>query len=578
VFIDPDPDPARGYAERTRLFDAGAGWDAYDPAGLSRGAIIALRSAKRVVLPPEARQLLGVADDALSGVALVRAVLSLDADVLWNGGIGTYVRAPDESDASVGDPANDAVRVTSDALRARVVAEGGNLGVSQRGRVAYALAGGHIDIDAVDNSAGVDLSDHEVNLKICLAPLLAAGELAMEGRDGLLAAVRDEVAHRVLAHNRSQSRLLTLDQRRSQVRLDDFRLHVGEIERGLGVSRARLGLPDWETVQARQSSAPGITRPELAVLTAWTKIELATALRASALPDDPGLDSYLTGYFPARLRDDYAEAIRRHRLRREIVIVELVNTVVDELGVTFVHRIARTAGKSVLETCRAWEIAWRVARGAELAAAIRTGCAALADEIAAAFVLEDLCRRTTRWVLARGDGAEDVGALAADLDAAVAPARTRLAAWLTGAEADALHRRRAAFELAGMAPAAAVDIATAEWLPSLLDVATLARETGLELEAVARRYFGLVAELDFAWLDAQLAATLELDPWAQRALEGVADDLRAARRRLAHTDVGDEGLAALRRLIDDVKATGRPTLAALDVVARELRRLSGGME
>jgi glutamate dehydrogenase len=472
------------------------------------------------------------------------------------------------------------VRVSSAALRVRVVAEGGNLGVTQRGRVAYALAGGHVNVDAVDNSAGVDLSDHEVNLKICLAPQMASGRLTLAARNALLADVQDEVAASVLAHNVAQSRLLTFDQRRSQVRLDDFRLHMGEIERGLGVPRARLGLPDWEALRARQATAPGLTRPELAVLAAWTKIELGAALRASPLPDDPGLESYLHGYFPARFRGEHAEAVGRHQLRREIVVVELVNTLVDALGTTFAHRVARTTGRTIAEVCRASEIAWRLVEGGRAAAAIRAACTTLADEIAAVFLLEDVCLRTSRWVLASAAAAGGVGDVAAGLCAAVAPARARLDEWLAGAEAEGLHRRRAALELGGLPADVAHDLAVGEWLPSLLDVVTVAQETGVELDAVGRRYYGLGREIDFAWLDAELGAARDLDPLAPRALEGIADDLRAARRRFARTDAppSDGGLRAVRQLIDDVKANGRPTLAALVVVARAIRRLSGGVE
>jgi glutamate dehydrogenase len=580
VFLDPAPDPARSFAERGRLYAIGGGWDAYDPAVLSAGAVVALRAAKRVTLTAEVRALLGVADDALSGEALVRAILVLDGDLLWNGGIGTYVRAPDEPDAAVGDPANDAVRVPSSALRVRVVAEGGNLGVTQRGRVAYALAGGRIDIDAVDNSAGVDMSDHEVNLKICLAPVVASGALAAEARNALLAEVADEVVGHVLAHNASQSRLLTLDARRSQVRLDDFRLQLAAIERAVGMPRARLGLPDWESLQARQPSAPGITRPELAVLAAWTKIELAAALRESRLPDDPALEAELFAYFPARIRREHPDAVRRHRLRREIVVVELVNTLVDELGTTFAHRIARAAGASLVDVCRAAVIAWRLARGAAAAAAVRSAHLGVADDVTAALVLEDVLARTTRWVLARTDATRPIGAVVAELDAAVAPARDRLPAWLVGTEAETLHRRRAELEVAGIVPPAAADLAAGEWLPSLLDVATLAREQRDDLEAIARRYYGLAADVDFGWLDAQLAASNERDPWAQRALEGVAEDVRGARRRLAR--IGDAERAArvasARRTVEEIKAGGRPSLPALVVVAREMRRVTGGSE
>jgi NAD-specific glutamate dehydrogenase len=193
----------------------------------------------------------------------------------------------------------------------------------------------------------------------------------------------------------------------------------------------------------------------------------------------------------------------------------------------------------------------------------------------------DVLTRTTGWVLARGDAPRAIGAVVTDLDAAIEPARDRLPAWLVGVEAEALHRRRAELEVAGMAPAASADLAAGEWLPSLLDVATLARDERADLEAVARRYYGLAAEIDFGWLDAQLAATLELDPWGQRALEGVADDVRAARRRLARAADVDRRAAsvtAVRRLVDEVKAGGRPSLPALVVVAREIGRLSGGIE
>jgi glutamate dehydrogenase len=577
VFLDPDPDPTASFAERRRLFDAGASWGSYDPAARSRGAIVALRAAKRVGLTPEVRQLLGVADEALSGEALVRAVLGLDVDILWNGGVGTYVRAPDEADPTVGDPANDAVRVPSTAVRARVVAEGGNLGVTQRGRVAYALAGGCVNVDAVDNSAGVDCSDHEVNLKICLAPLVAGGRLDTDARNALLAAVQDDVAGRVVGHNARQARVLTLDRRRSQVRLADFRLHLGEIERSLGVPRARLDLPDWETLQARQATAPGLTRPELAVLLAWTKIDLTATLRDAPLVAEPALEPYLVDYFPARLEADYADAIRRHRLRREIIAVELANALVDELGITFAHRLARRTGATLVDVVRAWAIAWRLVDGAGTSAAMRAARLTPADDFAAALVLEDAVARTIGWLLASADP-RGVGEIVAALGEAVEPARARLAGWLTGVEAETLHRRRAGFEMGGLPSAAAAALAVAEWLPSLLDVATLARDAGVELDRVGRRYYGLAAEIDFAWLDAQLAAVPDADPWARRAADGAADEMRRARRQLARADPGNgrEGVATIRRLVDDVKASERPTVPALVVIAREIRRLSEG--
>src|SRR5439155_23925 len=245
------------FAERERLFRAGLGWDAYDPAVLSPGGAVLARAAKRVTLSPEARAMLGLGDAAVSGERLVQAVLTLDVDLLWNGGIGTYVAATDETDAQVHDAVNDPVRVKASALRARVVAEGGNLGFTQRARIEYALAGGRINTDAVDNSAGVDMSDHEVNLKICLRAAVEDGRLTPEERNALLASVSDEIAARVLAHNRAQSRLLTLDQARSRRRLADFRQLIAELERAAGLDRALEALPDADTPRGRRRARPG---------------------------------------------------------------------------------------------------------------------------------------------------------------------------------------------------------------------------------------------------------------------------------------------------------------------------------
>ncbi len=576
VFVDPDPDPAASFAERERLFKVVAGWDQYDPAVRSPGALLALRSAKRVGLTPEVRRLLGTTDEAMSGEALVRAILGLDVDLLWNGGIGTYVRAADETDAAVGDPANDTVRVPHTALRARVVAEGGNLGVTQRGRIAFALAGGRINIDAIDNSAGVDLSDHEVNLKVCLGPLTASGRLSAEARSALLAAALPEVTEHVLGHNASQGRLLAIEQRRSASRLDDFRDHLGELERALGLDRAQVALPDWETLRARRATFPGLTRPELAVVTAYTKIHLEAALRASPLPDDPGLEPHLLAYFPRRIVADLPDAVRTHRLRREIVAVEVVNTLVDGLGATFVTRLQRETGATTPAVCRAWAIAWTLVDGAAIVHEMRSRRIGFADEVTCVLALEEAMRRMTRWALQSVDPARTIAEATSELARVATVARARLGDWLAGPEAEALHKRRADLEMCGLGLAAQT-LAVAEWIPSALDVVQLAGAAGLELEAVARRYFGVAAEIDFAWLASALVPSPDDDRWVVRALDGVGAELHAARRSLARrTDAA--GLAqrvdAVRAMIEDLKASGRASLPALVVVAREIRQLA----
>jgi glutamate dehydrogenase len=579
VFLDPAPDPARSFAERERLFRAGKGWDAYDPAVLSPGGAVVARAAKRVTLSPETRAMLGVGEEAVSGERLVQAVLTLDVDLLWNGGIGTYVAASDETDAQVRDAVNDPVRVKARALRARVVAEGGNLGFTQRARIEYALGGGRIDTDAVDNSAGVDLSDHEVNLKICLGAAVEDGRLSPEARNALLAQVTDEVAARVVSHNRAQSRLLSLDQLRSRRRLADFRELMAELERTAGLDRGLEALPDADALRARRGAYPGLTRPELAVLMAYAKIHLQHAILASALPDDPLLAPWLVGYFPAVVAERFPDAVRAHPLRREIVATELANTLVDEMGATFVHCVTRDTGATVAEAVRAWAIAWTVAGGAALARAIAEGGFTLEADTTSRLVLERTAERVTKWILANTDAAPSAAEVAAELGEATLRVRGRLPEWIAGAEAEAFARLRSELEIAGLPAALAQDLATADWLTGALDVVTVARAAGVDPEAVATRYYGLGQQVDFAWLWARLGEAAAEDRWQERAVEGMVEDVLRARRRLARLALegADGGAVAhaldkVQDLIRDLRAARRTSLAGLQVVVRALRR------
>ena len=294
----------------------------------------------------------------MSGERLVQAVLGLDVDLLFNGGIGTYVGATGQADADIRDAVNDSVRVRASDLRARMVAEGGNLGFTQQARIEYALAGGRINTDAIDNSAGVDLSDHEVNLKICLSAPVEAGALGTDERNALLQAVSEEVVASVVAHNRSQSLVIGLDQLRSRTRLVDFRELMTTLERDAHLDRALEVLPDRDALRARRGRFLGLTRPELAVVMAYTKLSLRADLLASTFPDDPLVEPYLMEYFPAAVRERFPAAVRSHPLRREIAATVLANSLVDRLGTTFVHRVGRDTGSTPAEVARAATIAW----------------------------------------------------------------------------------------------------------------------------------------------------------------------------------------------------------------------------
>ena len=581
VFLDPDPDPVASFAERQRCYRAALGWDGYDPAVLSAGGAVVSRTAKRVRLAPEAQRLLGLATPEVSGERLVQAVLTLDADLLFNGGIGTYVKAAEEPHAAVGDPANDTVRVDAESLRVRVVAEGGNLGFTQRARIQFALAGGHINTDAIDNSAGVDLSDHEVNLKICLQPVVEARQLTPDARHALLHAVTDEVVARVLAHNRRQSRLLGLDQLRSRSRLADFRDLITELERDAGLDRALETVPDREALRARRGAFLGLTRPELAVLAAYTKIHLQREILASPLPDDPLVEPYLLAYFPGEIATRYPAAVRSHRLRREIIATEVANALVDHVGVTFVSRIARDTGAAAADVVRAWVIGWRIAGGEALAAAIGASAAAADVDGACRLALEAGAERLAKWVLANTEAGRPAAGVVAELEPAVATIRARLVDWVTGPEAETFHKRISELTIAGLSPDLAHDLATTEWLVGPLDVATVARQTERDAEEAGAAYYALGQYVDFGWALGRLAESGDDDRWRRRAAEGLIEDLLHARRRLTRRRLEDpdgalseRALGAVQALVRDLRAAPRVSLAALQVVVREIRRLA----
>ncbi len=306
--------------------------------------MIVPRSAKEVDLTPEAKTVLGITDDsgALDAESLIQAVLRAPAELLWNGGVGTYVKAPEESNGDAGDPPNDAVRVNSDELRCRVVGEGGNLGFTQRARIDFALRGGRINTDALDNSGGVDLSDHEVNLKILLGHSVGSGAMDEERRDHLLEKLTDPVATLVLADNERQSLAISLDELRAKTGLDDFRDVMSSLEKTGSLDRAAENLPTWEVLWARlEERGQSLARPELSVLLAYVKLDLMGRLLGSDLPDDPSAEDYLRNYFPAAALEAAGEdSLDRHRLRRQIIACQLTNDLVGLMGATFVNRVS----------------------------------------------------------------------------------------------------------------------------------------------------------------------------------------------------------------------------------------------
>jgi glutamate dehydrogenase len=391
IFIDPAPDPMASWKERKRLFELPrSSWEDYNASLISRGGGVFSRSLKRIKLTKQIRDLLGIEDKEIEPDTLITAILRAQVDLLWFGGIGTYVKAPQESHMQVGDPANDGLRVDAGEVRAKAIGEGANLGVTQAGRIAFSLAGGRINTDFIDNSAGVDCSDNEVNIKIALAAAMREGKLTPKKRNTLLAAMTDEVGAIVLEDNRLQALALSVAETggpgatASYVRLIERLEDIGDFD------RRTEGLADGETLLRRAADGHGLTRPELAVLLSSAKLALQEALEASRLADDPVLEPMLMARFPTPMRGPFAAQIRSHRLRREMIATSLANRMVNRLGMVHPFELAEEEGVGLAEVAGAFVVAERLFgldalwRELDSAAMAETARLALFDRLAAA--------------------------------------------------------------------------------------------------------------------------------------------------------------------------------------------------
>lgn len=350
IFVDPDPDPETSYQERLRLFNEVKDWDHYNPELISKGGGVYRRDAKSIKLSPEARKALGTDKEEVSGEELIRIILRAPVDLLWNGGIGTYVKASTETNEEVGDPPNDNVRVNANELRVKVVGEGGNLGFTQKARVEYALHGGRINMDALDNSGGVDTSDHEVNLKILLSQPIKDGKLTYEERNKLIFDIADEVLHSVLKNNYTQSLAISLDVLRSQRDLDPFIYTMKRlIDEGIIDPRETV-LPSKKELSIRKEQGLGLLRPELSLLIGFQKRWSKEEMKGSSLLKAEYMEEFLYNYFPKTIREQFAEYITKHPLKEEIILTCTVNAIVDQAGISFYHKNHLENGAEVEET------------------------------------------------------------------------------------------------------------------------------------------------------------------------------------------------------------------------------------
>ncbi len=599
IFIDPDPDPAASHAERQRLFGLSRStWDDYDRECLSAGGGVWPRTAKSIPLSAAAREALGVSAQRLTPNELVSAILCAPVDLLWNGGIGTYIKSADESHADVGDKSNDGVRVDAEALRCRVIGEGGNLGITSLGRVAFALAGGRVNSDAIDNSGGVDCSDHEVNIKVLMNGVVDDGDLTVKQRNRILADMTDAVAQHVLANNYRQTQGLSLMVDRAPRRLEEQARCMRTLERDGRLDRVVEQLPDDETLGERRQQGLGLTRPELSILLAYTKILAFEQLLESELVTGGEFLADLLAYFPEPLRQRFERRIDQHPLRREIIATNLANHILNRMGATFLMRVTANTGTDVPAAARAFIAARDMYDLRELWHEID----ALDNQVPARHqqaMLHQLCslqERATVWLLRRGLPEEGLAERIATTRQAIIRLDEALPTLLGDSERERLEAQRARQRDAGVPEALAGRVSRLSTLYAALDIGAAAEARGTTLEETARIHFAAAHALGLEGLREALEGFTPADDWQTRFHGGLLESLFDEQRRLTETVLAEtaegeagqriaewaeanaERIGYFRQTVEQIAAAAQPDAAMLGVAMQELRLLSGNHE
>lgn len=596
IFIDPNPDPAASFVERQRLYDLPrSAWSDYNAALISAGGGIFSRSAKSIAISAQMKARFAISADKLTPTELLNALLKAPVDLLWNGGIGTYVKSSDESHGDVGDKANDALRVNGNELRCKVVGEGGNLGMTQLGRVEFGLQGGATNTDFIDNAAGVDCSDHEVNIKILLNDAVQAGDMTEKQRNLLLGSMTDEVGELVLGNNYKQTQALSLAALRAYERVAEFRRFMADLETRGKLDRAIEFLPSEEQLNERVGARQGLTRAELSVLISYSKIDLNEALLASKVPDDEYLSRDMETAFPSSLLPNYSEAMRRHRLKREIVSTQIANDLVNNMGITFVQRLKESTGMSAAAVAGAYVVVRDIfhlphwfrqieALDYQVAAHVQL---TLMDE------LMRLGRRATRWFLRSRRNDLDAGRDAAHFGPHIAALGLKLNELLEGPTRGVWEQRYQAYVAAGVPELLARMVAGTTHLYNLLPIIEASDVTGESAAQVAKAFFAVGSALELNWYLQQISSLPIENNWQALAREAFRDDIDHQQRAitisvLQMSDAPEEIEARValwleqheamvkrwRAMLDDLRAATGTDYAMYAVANRELMDLA----
>ncbi len=536
IFIDPDPDASFSFEERKRLFNLPRStWMDYNAELISKGGGVFSRSAKSIKISPEMKEAFGIEKDYLVPNDLIRAVLTAPVDLIWNGGIGTFVKASTETHAEVGDRSNDAIRINGNELKSRVIGEGGNLGMTQRARVEYSLNGGVLYTDFIDNSAGVDCSDHEVNLKILLNKLIADKTMTREQRNTLLEKMTDEVADLVLRDNYEQTQMVSLEASVALQTMDLFRRYMNEMEKNGRLNRELEFLPDEKALLERKANGQSLTRPELAVLISYCKMFLKQDILASDIPEDPYFTPYLTMAFPSSLREEYLPQMKEHSLRREIIATQLGKHITDYMGVNFIERLQRETGSSVAFIIRAFVIAESIYGVKELWKEIESLDLKINTSVQQRMMLQIyfLTRRATRWFLRNLKPTLDIQRSIDYFAHPIAELIEKLPTLLTESDRELLEQETASLLDQGVPKNLAKRVASCNTLFTALDILEAAIKNNVNITEMAQTYYSLGNYLELNWLREQMNSYSMENQWDELARSGFRDDLDRAQRKLS---------------------------------------------
>lgn len=597
IFCDPTPDAAQSWQERQRLFHKPtSSWADYDSKKLSKGGAIFARNEKSLKLTPEIRKAFGISSETVSPSELITAILKTPVDLLYFGGIGTYVKASDESHEEAGDRSNDAQRIDGREIHAKVIGEGANLGLTQRGRIEYAQQGGRINTDAIDNSAGVDTSDHEVNIKILLRQMLASGDLTLAARNKILASMTDDVATLVLRDNYLQAQALSLAQARAVELLPSHTRTIRALEKANLLDRRIEFMPDDAELQDRQRNKAGLTRPELAILLSYSKIWLYDQLLSSDLPDDSFLQEDLARYFPHQLSKKYPDAIRRHQLGREIIATHVTNSLINRGGSHFVTMMQERTGQSPVAIARAYLMVREIFQLRNLWEAIETLDSKVSAQVQLTMLLtiSDLLNSGVAWLLQHHAKKFTLGDTIRNMQNAV----SQFTLWLEK-RPDSGDRRSSHFAqklIEQKVPQKlARQISQLTQLSNALDIIHLAADTRHSIDKIADIFFTLGTELGLDWLFDRSQIMLTETPWQREALITLLDDLSDTQqmltaqiaKRMAKTQgqrnpqqillewksTNHDKLTRYKALLDEIQSTGSLDIAMLTLASRQLASL-----